>query len=146
MICKLEMPLIDPSLRGGRVVRWSKQVGDPIGFGDEICIVALDEFAALRRTARATLLAGRKRKKLKSDLEVREGKVFLEVALTSSDHGVLRKIIKESGDQITIGDTLAIVTSETEEDLGQELAWAEAPALRVVANTLGDDENLEGGL
>lgn len=145
MICKLEMPLIDPSLLGGRVVRWSKQVGDPIGFGDEICIVALDEFAALRRTARATLLAGRKRKKLKSDLEVRSGKVFLEVTLTSSDQGVLRKIIKEQGDQITIGDTLAIVTSEIDEDLGQELAWAEAPVLRVVANPLGDDENLEGG-
>ena len=145
MICKLEMPLIDPSLRGGHVVRWTKQVGDPIGFGDEICIVALDEFAALRRTARATLLSGRKRKNLKSDLEVRSGKVFLEVALTSSDHGVLRRIIKEQGDQITIGDTLAIVTSEVEEDLGQELAWDDAPVLRVVANPLDDDDNLEGG-
>jgi pyruvate/2-oxoglutarate dehydrogenase complex dihydrolipoamide acyltransferase (E2) component len=144
MICKLDMPLIDPSLRGGRVVRWSKNVGDSISFGDEICIVALDEFAALRRTARATLLAGRKRKKLKSDLEVRSGKVFLEVALTSSDQGVLRRIIKEQGDQIVIGDTLAIVTSEVEEDLGQELAWAEAPVLRVVANPVGDEENLEG--
>ena len=146
MSVTLEMPLIDPSLRGGRVVSWTKQVGDPISFGDEICTVALDEFVAIRRTARATLLAGRKRKKLKSDLEVRAGKVFLEVALTSSDEGVLRKIIKQEGDQITIGDTLAIVTSQAEEDLGQESRWVEAPVLRVVANPIGDDENLEGGL
>ena len=145
MICKVEMPLIDPSLRGGHLVSWSKQIGDDINFGDEICIVALDEFAALRRTARATLLAGRKRKKLKSDVEVRAGKVFLEVALTSSDQGVLRKITKQEGDKIVIGDILGIVTTQVEEDPGQEIAWADAPVLRVVANPVGDEENLEGG-
>jgi len=145
MICRIEMPLINPSLRGGRVVRWNKQVGEAISFGDEICIVALDEFAAIRRTARATLLAGRKRKKLKSDLEVRSGKVFIEVALTSSDEGVLRRIIKQQGDEITIGETLAIVTSQINEEFGKESGWAEAPLLRVVANPVGDDESFEGG-
>lgn len=145
MIYKLEMPLIDPSLRGGRVVSWSKKVGDRIGFGDEICVVALDEFAALRRTARATLLAGRRRRKLKSDLEVRAGKVFVEVAITSSDKGVLRKIVKEQGDQVVIGDTMAIVASDDHGDLGQEYEWAQAPAMRVVPNPVGGDQDFEGG-
>lgn len=143
MIVKLEMPLIDPSLRGGRMVRWDKQVGDRIGFGDEICVVALDEFAALRRTARATLLAGRRRKKLKSDLEVREGKVHLEVSITSSDEGVLRKIIKDEGDPIVIGDTMAIVASPDHGDLGGENEWADVPVMRVVANPVGGDKDFE---
>ena len=143
MICRLEMPLIDPSLLGGTVLRWNKSVGESISFGDEICVVALDEFAAIRRTARATLLAGRKRKKLKSDLEVRAGKVFLEMAITSSDEGVLRRIVKDEGDKIMIGDTLAIVSSHVEEDLGEESGWVEAPALRVVANPVGDENNFE---
>lgn len=146
MIYKLEMPLIDPSLRGGHVVSWSKKVGDHIGFGDEICVVELDEFAALRRTARATLLAGRRRRKLKSDLEVRAGKVSVEVAITSSDRGVLRKIVKEQGDQVVIGDTMAIVASDDHGDLGQEYEWVQAPAMRVVPNPVGGDQDFgEGG-
>ncbi|MEN8238283.1 MAG: hypothetical protein ABFR53_03665 [Actinomycetota bacterium] len=143
MILKLEMPLIDPSLLGGRLVRWSKSVGDPINFGDEVCVVALDEFVAVRRTARATLLAGRRRKRLKSDLEVRSGKVFIEVALTSSDRGVLGKIIKAEGDDVGIGDVLAIVSSQGDEDLGSEVDWSGVPGLRVVANPVGGDDNFE---
>ena len=123
---------------------WSKQVGDHIGFGDEVCIVALDEFAALRRTARATLLAGRRQKKLKSDLEVRTGKVLLEVAIKSSDEGVLRKIVKNEGDRIAIGDMLAIVTSHADDDLGREQEWDRAPLLRVVANPFDNEEVEEG--
>jgi pyruvate/2-oxoglutarate dehydrogenase complex dihydrolipoamide acyltransferase (E2) component len=145
VICKLEMPLIDPSLRGGRVLRWSKKVGDEISFGDELCVVALDEFAALRRTARATLLAGQRRTKLKSDLEVRAGKVLLEVVIVSSDQGVLRNIIKNNGDQIAIGDTLAIVSSHVNDDLGDESEWVKAPMLRVVANPVDDNQDFEEG-
>lgn len=144
MIIKLEMPLIDPSLRGGHVVQWSKAVGDDIGFGDEICVVALDEFAALRRTARATLLAGKRRDKLKSDLEVRDGKVFLQVAITSSEPGVLRQIIKEQNAPIAIGDTMAIVSTHDHGDLDQEADWDSAPVMRVVTNPVGGDDDFQG--
>ncbi len=137
------MPLIDPSLRAGHVVSWSKNLGDDIAFGEEVCIVALNEFAALRRTARATLLSGRRRGKLKSDLEVRSGKVFLEMAITSSDNGVLRKIIKQDGDPIVPGDTMAIVASQDHGDLGEEHEWASATVMRVVANPVGGDHDFE---
>lgn len=143
MILRLEMPLIDPSLRGGRVARWRKAEGDRINFGDELCVVALDEFAALRRTARATLLAGRRRKRLKSDLEVREGKVFIEISITSSDQGVMRKILKGEGDPIVIGDTMAIVASADDRDAAIPADWAGAPVMRVVANHAGGHSDFE---
>ncbi len=146
MILKLEMPMIDQSLRGGRVVSWFKQEGEPIGFGDEICRVAVDEFAVLRRTARATLLSGRRRKKLKSDLEVRQGKVYLEVDVTSSDSGVLRKQIAREGEPLQSGDLLAVVTTEDHGELEEpEQQWREAPAFRVVVNVAGGDNDLEEG-
>jgi pyruvate/2-oxoglutarate dehydrogenase complex dihydrolipoamide acyltransferase (E2) component len=138
------MPLIDPSLRAGRVTSWSKQVGDDIAFGDEICVVALDDFVAIRRTARATLLAGKRRGKLKSGVEARAGKVLLTVAITSSDTGVLRKIIKDQGDKVAIGDTMAIVTTHDGDDLGREAEWADAPVMRVVANPIDGDQDFEG--
>ncbi len=145
MIMKLEMPLIDPSLRGGKVVKWHKTEGDEFGFGDVVCQVAVDEFAALRRTARATKLSGGRRKKLKSDLEVRKGKVYLEVDITSADHGVLRQIIVEEGERVSIGDTLAIVTTKDHGDLGGDRTWNDAPVMRVATNVAAGDHDIPEG-
>jgi pyruvate/2-oxoglutarate dehydrogenase complex dihydrolipoamide acyltransferase (E2) component len=128
------MPMINPSLLGGTVSKWHKAEGDHVGFGEDICTVALDEFAVLRRTARATLLSGSKQKRLKSGLEKRQGKVWVEVVLTASDQSVLEKIIKDEGESIAIGDTLAVVsTSPFYGELTHE-RWDDAPAMRVVAN------------
>ena len=141
MLMKLEMPLIDPSLRGGKVVRWLKREGDTFGFGDEICILAVDEFAALRRTARATLLSGRRRRSLKSDLEVRQGKVYLQVVLTSSDGGVMRRIVADDGDPIAVGDLLAVVSTTDNGALdGTVDDWESAPTMRIAANVLQDED------
>lgn len=146
MISQLEMPQMDQSLRGGRVVAWYKQEGDPIAFGDVICKLAIDEFAVLRRTARATLLSGRRRKKLKSDLEVREGKVYLEMEITSSDEGVLRKQVAAEGEPVSSGDLLAVVASGDHGELHEtEAEWRQAPAFRVVVNVAGGDNDLEEG-
>jgi pyruvate/2-oxoglutarate dehydrogenase complex dihydrolipoamide acyltransferase (E2) component len=146
MILKLEMPTIDQSLRGGRVVSWYKQEGDPIAFGEEICKLAIDEFAVLRRTARATLLSGRRRKKLKSDLEVRQGMVYLEVEITSSDEGVLRKRVVQEGEPLESGDLLGVVaTADHGVFTEPEPQWRDAPAFRVVVNVAGGDNDLEEG-
>ena len=146
MILKLEMPTVDQSLRGGRIVAWYKDEGDPIAFGDEICKLAIDEFAVLRRTARATLLSGRRRKKLKDDLEVRQGKVYLEVELRSSDRGVLRKQLVHEGEPLAHGDLLAVVATEDHGELTEgEQQWRDAPSFRVVVNVAGGENDLEEG-
>lgn len=147
MIMRLDMPNVDPSLRGGKVTRWLKQEGDTFGFGDVLCEVAVDEFAVLRRTARATKLTGRRRRKLKSDLEIREGKVYLELAITSADQGVLRKILIDHGAPATIGDTLAVVSTMDHGELtGSEAEWKGAPEMRSTANMMNhdDDDMTEG--
>jgi len=145
MITKLAVPVVDPSMQGGRVLRWNKQEGDAIAFGDEICELAVDQFAVLRRTGRATLLSGRRNKKLKSDLEQRDG-VYFEVVLTSSDDGILRKIVADEGDRIAIGDLLGVIAAEGDGDLeGSTEEWNAAPLLRVVVNRKMDDwEDDEG--
>jgi pyruvate/2-oxoglutarate dehydrogenase complex dihydrolipoamide acyltransferase (E2) component len=136
------MPLIDPSLRGGSVLKWLKREGEAFAFGEEICVVVVDEFAALRRTARATLLSGRKRRSLKSDLEIRQGKVYLRVALTSSDSGFIRKIVADDGDPIAVGDLLAVVSTTDNGVLdGTVDDWKAAPTMRVVANMLQHDDD-----
>ncbi len=142
MLMKLEMPLINPSLRAGHVVEWNKDEGERFEFGDVICSIMLDEFAALRRTARATLLAaGKRRRALRSEVEVRDGKVGLRAELLSSDRGVLQRIVAEAGDRIRVGDVLAVVaTHEPGEDMTSVGTLSEMPAMRVAANLGLDHE------
>ena len=147
MIMRVEMPSVDASLRSGRIARWHKAEGDSIRFGEPICDVAVEEFAVLRRTARATLLTGRRRKKLKSDLETREGKVYLEVTITSSDTGVLHKQLVALGEPVVIGQTVAIAsTPDHAGPIGTPEDWQSAPPMRVVINVVGGDDDLAEGM
>lgn len=142
MILRFEVPNTDPSLRGGSLKEWHKAEGDEIGFGDEVCTIAYDDFAALRRTARATLLAGRRRKNLKSKLESREGKVLLNVTLTAAESGTVGKILTEPGDRFAVGDTLAVITTEPTDEVVPDTDFTESPPMRVVANTSTDPEHV----
>ncbi len=141
MWMKLEMPLINPSLRGGHILRWNKRLGDRFEFGDVLCTVVLDEFAALRRTGRATLLSGKRRNNLRSDLEVREGKVSLQAELVSSDRGIVHEIVADDGDHIKVGDILAVVTTgEYDGDETNVGMLTKMPIMRVAANLSTDNE------
>lgn len=141
MILRLEVPNTNPSLRGGSVKEWHKSEGDTIGYGEEICTISFDDFAALRRTGRATLLAGRKRKNLKSQLESREGKVLLDVVLTSAESATLHEVLMQPGERFAIGDTLALVATESGDDsAGGD--WSVSPPMRVVANSSADPEHV----
>lgn len=142
MILRLDTPVIEKAVQGGRVVEWFVAEGESVSFGETVCRLGLDEFAAMRRTARATLLSGRKRNKLKSDVEVRSGKVYFEVDVVSSDNGTLRKVVAQPGDQIVAGDMLAVITNEADDQLGQEEEWRAAPPFRVIVNVVGAERDL----
>lgn len=134
MILRLEVPLTNPSLTGGTVKEWHKAEGDVIGFGDEVCTVAYDQFAALRRTARATLLAGRRNKKLKSNLESRTGKVLTDIVVSAAEQGVLGKILMGPGERFTIGDTLAVISTTPTDHFPIPSDLTELATMRVETN------------
>ena len=140
MILRLEVPLTNPSLTGGTFKDWHKAEGDVIGFGDEVCTVAYDEFAVLRRTARATLLSGRNNKKLKSNLESRTGKVLMDVVICAAEEGILGKILMSPGERFAVGDALALVSTEPTNDYAVPGGIAHLAPMRVETNTSADSE------
>lgn len=140
MILRLAVPLTNPSLTGGTVKEWHKAEGDLIGFGDEVCTVAYDEFVALRRTARATLLSGRKAKRLKSNLESRSGKVLMDIVVSAAEQGILGKILMSPGDRFAVGDTLAVMSTKPTDDYTVPDDLAELATMRVETNTSADPE------
>ncbi len=140
MILRLEVPLTNPSLTGGTVKEWHKAEGEAIGFGDEVCTVAYDEFVALRRTARATLLSGRKAKGLKSSLESRSGKVLMNIVVSAAEQGVLGKILMGPGERFAVGDTLAVLSTREIDDFTVPDNLAALATMRVETNTSADPE------
>jgi pyruvate/2-oxoglutarate dehydrogenase complex dihydrolipoamide acyltransferase (E2) component len=140
MILRLDVPLTNPSLTGGTVKEWHKSEGDVIAFGDEVCTVSYDQFAVLRRTARATLLSGRKAKRLKSSLESRTGKVLMNVVVSAAEQGVLGKILMGPGDRFAVGDTLAVMSTKPIDHLGVPEDLTELATMRVETNTSTDPE------
>jgi pyruvate/2-oxoglutarate dehydrogenase complex dihydrolipoamide acyltransferase (E2) component len=144
MILRLETPMLDQSLMGGHVLDWAVSAGDSFGFGDLICNIEFNQFAALRRTARATKLSSRRNKSLKSSLEVREGKVSLVVAVTAADSGWVREIVAGPGADVKVGSLLAVVTTDASEPLELDGDLDSAPAVRVTPNVVDQSELGEG--
>jgi pyruvate/2-oxoglutarate dehydrogenase complex dihydrolipoamide acyltransferase (E2) component len=140
MILRLEVPVTNPSLIGGTVKEWHKSEGEVIGFGDEVCTVAYDQFVALRRTARATLLSGRKAKRLKSNLESRTGKVLMDIVVSAAEQGVLGKILMDPGARFAVGDTLAVISTEPINDFTVPGDLAELATMRVETNASAETE------
>jgi hypothetical protein len=138
-LLRLEMPGTVPTLRGGKLMSWQKQLGDRIAFGDELVTVAMDDFAVLRRTARATLLAGRRGSRLRSDLESRSERVAVNVIVTASESGTLSEKSKQVGDFVAVGDLLGMVETDPDDLTHNLVPNGSVPVMRVISNVANDE-------
>lgn len=146
MILKMRVPAPDATFRAfkaGFVAKWHKQEGDTVAFGDDICDVAIDEFVALQRTKRATLLGSTSRlrkRKVKDGYDLREGRGEVRFRLTSAERsGTLSRIMIPEGGRIEIGSLIGVFSDEGRPDDAAIEAAAEA---RIVAN-IPDPEDFD---
>ena len=127
MILKVTIPAADAAFRGGYIIAWHKSEGDPVGFGDDLCDVAIDEFMALQRTKRATLLGSTSKwraRRVKDARSLREGRGQVTVRLRSAESGVLLgKVIVPEGGRVEIGSLIAVM-SGTDGDTSGDIETA----------------------
>ena len=138
MNVSLQMPAVGPSLQGGRVVRWSKAPGESFAFGDELCVVSIEQVVALRKTQTASVLTGsrRRRKKVRDELEMRHSS-GLHFQLVASEPGAIGEHVVEVGGLMKVGDVLAVLESgDTDGDPVPVSDPKSLPSLRVVANPI----------
>jgi pyruvate/2-oxoglutarate dehydrogenase complex dihydrolipoamide acyltransferase (E2) component len=136
----LQMPSVGPQLQGGRVIKWSKAPGESFIFGDELCVVSIEQVVALRKTQQASILTSlRRKKKVREEVETRETS-GLRFQLVASEGGVVLEHLVATGGGIKVGDTLALLASGGEP--GGEAAQdiASLPSIRVVANAVDIEE------
>lgn len=145
MIFRIEVPGDGPQhLVGGQVTRWHHQEGDVISFGDDILDVAINQFMALRRTKRAALLARptRRVKKLKNEYDLRDGRGEVNMRVTSSEATLhLRRILVAEGAAVSIGEPVAIVSTDPDEAVDESIALDNLPVLRVATNFIDDTDS-----
>lgn len=142
MNLSLQMPFVGPALQGGRVVRWAKKPGDSFVFGDELCIVSIEQVLALRKTQTASILGGskRRRRRVREGLEQRES-VGLLFQVVASEPGTIRRLLVEVGQPAKVGDVLAVLTAADSDDTSAASAHLDdLPSLRVVANPVDPEE------
>ncbi len=138
MKLSLQMPQVGPAFEGGRVLSWAKEPGESFEFGDELCVIAIEQIVALRKTQQASVLTSRRRKKkMRDELEHIEtsGPHF---QLVASEPGVMLEHIVPAGGPMRIGDLLAVIGSGGDDDSAVDDP-ASLPQIRVVSNHLEED-------
>ncbi len=124
MLLDVTLPLADAAFRAGSVSRWHVREGDPVEFGTVLCDVAINEFAALQRTKRASLLGSTsklRQRRVRDGVDYREGRGEVVIRLTSVESGMtVREIAIPDGGRVEIGDLLARLgpTSGDRDDTG----------------------------
>ena len=143
MLYRIEVPGDGPQhLVAGHVTKWHAAEGEVIGFGEDILDVVIDQFMALRRTKRAALLArpGRRVRKLKNEYDLRQGRGEVNMRVTSSEPQLhMRRILIPEGKGVSVGEPVAIVSTEAEEAVAADVSLDDLPVLRVATNFIGDE-------
>jgi pyruvate/2-oxoglutarate dehydrogenase complex dihydrolipoamide acyltransferase (E2) component len=136
----LQMPSVGPQLQGGRVINWSRAPGETFGFGDEICVVSIEQVVALRKTQKASILTSRRRKKkMRDEIETRETS-GLHYQLVASEEGVVMEHLVPVGGEMKVGDVLAVLGSGEDGNDTTTTDPASLPPIRVVANPVDPEE------
>jgi hypothetical protein len=134
MILRCEMPVLELGALSTRMIRWHKSEGEEVAYGDELCDAMVEEIQMVDRTQRASsLLGGRSKRKMAKAKEgpARTKDTNYVVRVISSDVGYLRRICAAEGEILASGQNLAVLTSESQEDMPSEIdgAW---PVFRVI--------------
>jgi pyruvate/2-oxoglutarate dehydrogenase complex dihydrolipoamide acyltransferase (E2) component len=141
MILRITVPAADAAFTGGFVLTWYKGEGDPIEFGDDLCDIAIDEFMALQRTKRATLLGSTSRlrkRRVKDVYDLREGRGQATLRLTSAESGVvLGRVFVAEGERVEIGSLVAVMAGP-DGDLSGDID--SAPDARIAFNMPDSDD------
>lgn len=138
MLLRVTLPSNDPTFRSGIVTKWHVAEGSPVGFGDPLCDIAIDQFAAMRRTKRATLLGSSSRlrlRRVRDDVSIQEGRGVAHITLKCSEQGVtLGKVMAPEGSRVEIGNLVAVLADGEHSRGISDADVAEAPEARVIAD------------
>jgi hypothetical protein len=129
MLLQVTIPADNAAFRGGELVNWYVDEGDALSFGTVLCDISIDDFLAMQRTKRASLLGSTSRlrqRRVNDGINRREGRGSVTIRLTCAENNmVLKRKTVQEGDRITIGSAVAVIGTPDSE-VGDTLPTTEA--------------------
>ncbi len=129
MLLQVTVPPDNAAFRGGELVNWYVQEGDPLSFGTALCDISIDDFMALQRTKRASLLGTTSRlrqRKINDGKYRREGRGSVVIRLTCAESDmVLKQKMVNEGERVAIGSAVGLIGT-ADAELGDDLPVTEA--------------------
>ena len=140
MILRVDLPRLSAAMEGGTLIRWHKNVGDTVAFGEDLCDIQVEE---VRRITRRLGPLAAVRGKVKTGYRTTKGGVAVRFRLSSMEQGVLAKILAPVGSRLESGTSLALITG-TDGLASKPPEVANLHAARVKVNVLapGSEEDL----
>lgn len=139
----LQMPFVETSLPNGKVLRWMKAPDETFEFGDQLCIIVVEDAVFLRKPRSASRLTGTKQRRKWKRHRIETHPIGrIEVEVIAAEPGTMRTHIVGIGESTSVGDVLAVLQTG-------DGAWAppvgdtleDLSPLRVVANHLDVEED-----
>jgi hypothetical protein len=147
MRLRLEVPATAKPLARLTLLQWSKAEGEPIAFGDDVCVLAVGgkvmlnrQPPVLARARRTKRLLGRKTPGEPGHRTLTTVGVVLRVK--ASDEGVLRRQLLEPGEEVATGTLLGLVTTTADEPVDGDPMGA--PVFRAIAESDAVDADDDG--
>lgn len=110
---QVTVPPDNAAFRGGELVNWYVNEGDVLSFGAALCDISIDDFMALQRTKRASLLGSTSRirqRKINDGQYRREGRGSVLIRLSCAESNmVLKKKLVNEGERVAIGSAVGVI-------------------------------------
>ena len=151
MLTKLVMPFFSRMVQGGTIVEWMKNEGDAVTYGEDLCLVKVEE-VRVTKASKGIALSDEIRMLVDStprdptELNMDEVDTAtyntkriagFTMRITSSDVGVIRRIYAREGVHRTVGEILAVLTPGAEDPLGESISVViSASEFRAVTNLI----------
>jgi pyruvate/2-oxoglutarate dehydrogenase complex dihydrolipoamide acyltransferase (E2) component len=134
MLLKLLLPPFDRLIDGGTILAWHKAEGDLVDYGDDLFDLQVHGVWQTRKQTEANL--GEYLKRVSQQLQQLRGESSAQpvekkpsiswrlassfvLRICSSDRGTLRRIHVGPGQSCQVGGLTALLTSETDEPIGE---------------------------
>ena len=130
MLFRLVIPYVDRTVEEGIITKWHKREGEWVNYGDDVFDLQIDEIKFLNRTHSALrIFKNRITRKFS-----RRTRVSV-VRFTASDAGYLREVYAKAGERRSVGDLLAVLSTEEGEPIDNTSAsFKDTTEFRLVSN------------
>lgn len=136
MILRLELPFVDPAVDSVRLESWNVDEKDWVGYGDEICVVLVEERLRLERPSARDLAAGPHGGSRAGDDLMKRGNLDGRFRIVASDQAYMRQRTAVEGEVVRVGALMGILCDDPSKPLGSVETVVEGTIFRAVADPI----------